>query len=94
MSEIYEGYERQYCELSDSLSRDGTSLAFLDGGTFIIKFVNSKSLFSSFKIEISDRIIVEVLFVFCYFGSWEVSECWVLFMNFRTKEAENLQNKV
>lgn len=31
MSEIYEGYERQYCELSDSLSRDGTSLAFLDG---------------------------------------------------------------
>lgn len=50
MSEIYEGYERQYCELSDSLSRDGTSVAFLDGGTCTIEFVNSKSLFSSFKI--------------------------------------------
>lgn len=32
MSEVFEGYERQYCELSANLSRKCTSAALLDGG--------------------------------------------------------------
>ncbi|MQM22087.1 hypothetical protein Taro_055135 [Colocasia esculenta] len=31
MSEVFEGYERQYCELSASLSRKCTSAGLLDG---------------------------------------------------------------
>jgi hypothetical protein len=33
MSEIFEGYERQYCELSANLSRKCTSILALHGGT-------------------------------------------------------------
>lgn len=32
MSEVFEGYERQYCELSANLSRKCTSAALLNGG--------------------------------------------------------------
>lgn len=32
MSDVYEGYERQYCELSVSLSGKCSALALLDGG--------------------------------------------------------------
>nr|DAD34941.1 TPA_asm: hypothetical protein HUJ06_005581 [Nelumbo nucifera] len=32
MSEVFEGYERQYCELSANLSRKCTSAGLLDGG--------------------------------------------------------------
>lgn len=32
MSEVFEAYERQYCEISASLSRKCTSAAQLDGG--------------------------------------------------------------
>ncbi|THU63378.1 hypothetical protein C4D60_Mb01t15140 [Musa balbisiana] len=31
MSEVFDGYERQYCEISASLSRKCTSAAFLNG---------------------------------------------------------------
>jgi hypothetical protein len=33
MSEVFEGYERQYCEVSASLSRNCTAASALDGGT-------------------------------------------------------------
>ncbi|MBA0801828.1 hypothetical protein Gohar_012171 [Gossypium harknessii] len=32
MSEVFEGYERQYCELSDNLTRSCTSASVLHGG--------------------------------------------------------------
>jgi hypothetical protein len=32
MSEVFEGYERQYCEASASLSRKCTAASALDGG--------------------------------------------------------------
>lgn len=32
MSEVFEGYERQYCELSANLSRKCSSSGLLDGG--------------------------------------------------------------
>lgn len=32
MSEVFEGYERQYCEISASLSRKCTTAAALEGG--------------------------------------------------------------
>lgn len=32
MSEVFEGYERQYCELSASLFKKCTSAGLLDGG--------------------------------------------------------------
>lgn len=32
MSEVFEGYERQYCKTSASLSRISTSTGVLDGG--------------------------------------------------------------
>jgi hypothetical protein len=33
MSEVFEGYERQYCEVSASLFRKCTAASALDGGT-------------------------------------------------------------
>lgn len=35
MSEVFEGYERQYCELSANLSRKCTSAGALGGGEII-----------------------------------------------------------
>lgn len=35
MSEVFEGYERQYCELSANLSRKCTSASALNGGISI-----------------------------------------------------------
>ena len=32
MSEVFEGYERQYCELSANLSKKCTAAGALDGG--------------------------------------------------------------
>lgn len=32
MSQVFEGYERQYCELSANLSKKCTSASLLDGG--------------------------------------------------------------
>lgn len=32
MSDVFEGYERQYCELSASLSRKCTAAGAVDGG--------------------------------------------------------------
>lgn len=32
MSQVFEGYERQYCELSANLSKKCTSAGMLDGG--------------------------------------------------------------
>lgn len=32
MSQVFEGYERQYCELSANLSKKITSASFLNGG--------------------------------------------------------------
>ena len=32
MSEVFEGYERQYCELSANLSKKCTAASLLDGG--------------------------------------------------------------
>lgn len=32
MSQVFEGYERQYCELSANLSKKITSASVLDGG--------------------------------------------------------------
>jgi hypothetical protein len=34
MSEVFEGYERQYCEISASLSRKCAAASALDGGTY------------------------------------------------------------
>lgn len=39
MSEVFEGYERQYCELSAGLSKKCTSATLLDGG--IIKLFHT-----------------------------------------------------
>ena len=38
MSEIFEGYERQYCELSASLSRKCTAALAVDGGTYVLNY--------------------------------------------------------
>lgn len=40
MSEVFDGYERQYCELSAILSRQCTAASALDGG----------NVFSLFKV--------------------------------------------
>ena len=32
MSQVFEGYERQYCEISANLSKKVTSATVLDGG--------------------------------------------------------------
>lgn len=32
MSQVFEGYERQYCEISANLARKCTSAGLLDGG--------------------------------------------------------------
>lgn len=37
MSEVFEGYERQYCEISASLSRKCTSAGQLDGGKILVR---------------------------------------------------------
>lgn len=40
MSEVFEGYERQYCELSANLSQKCTSATLVDGGeleTYLIE---------------------------------------------------------
>ena len=34
MSEVFEGYERQYCEISAALSRKCAAASALDGGTY------------------------------------------------------------
>jgi hypothetical protein len=36
MSEVFEGYERQYCEASASLSRKCTAASALNGGDLIL----------------------------------------------------------
>jgi len=36
MSSVFEGYERQYCELSAKLSKTCTAAAALNGGNWII----------------------------------------------------------
>lgn len=41
MSEVFEGYERQYCELSANLLKKCTSASLVDGGKlkgFLIEF--------------------------------------------------------
>ena len=45
MSEVFEGYERQYCDLSANLSRKCTAACALDGGTKI-KNVSFSSIFA------------------------------------------------
>lgn len=36
MSEVFDGYERQYCELSANVSRQCTAASALDGGNLIL----------------------------------------------------------
>lgn len=44
MSQVFEGYERQYCELSANLSRLCTAAGALDGGKFLSKNGGKKRL--------------------------------------------------
>ena len=39
MSEVFDGYERQYCELSANLAKKCTAIGSLDGGDFIVSCV-------------------------------------------------------
>lgn len=51
MSEVFEGYERQYCELSANLSRKCNSAALLDGGIAVyacLLFSNNLTRFHQF----------------------------------------------
>lgn len=51
MSEVFEGYERQYCELSANLSKKCTTAGALDGGDypgFALSFVSIAYDFNGF----------------------------------------------
>lgn len=37
MSQVFEGYERQYCELSANLSRKCTAASLLNGGKIRVR---------------------------------------------------------
>lgn len=50
MSEVFDGYERQFCELSTNISRQCTTASGLDGG-------NGFSLFGVIGFEI--RVIMK-----------------------------------
>jgi hypothetical protein len=56
MSEIFEGYERQYCELSANLSRKCTSILALHGGTRW--FSSSSSSSSSYVSHVGLRLMI------------------------------------
>lgn len=43
MSQVFDGYERQYCELSANLSRQCTGASSLDGGNAINLFLHTHS---------------------------------------------------
>ncbi|MBA0616895.1 hypothetical protein Godav_026382 [Gossypium davidsonii] len=43
MSEVFEGYERQYCELSDNLTRSCTSASVLHGDITVYQKVAEKT---------------------------------------------------
>ena len=51
MSEVFEGYERQYCELSANLSRKCTATGALNGG-------NSKTPLSNSQLNLME--------IFCF----------------------------
>lgn len=61
MSEVFEGYERQYCELSTNLSRKCTSASVLDGGMMQFCSTCNASLF----------FIFFMLFFLCHGGFCE-----------------------
>ncbi|MQM00853.1 hypothetical protein Taro_033585 [Colocasia esculenta] len=54
MSEVFEGYERQYCELSASLSRKCSSAGLLDGGNVKRLDEQKKGKFSEIKSGLED----------------------------------------
>jgi hypothetical protein len=47
MSQVFEGYERQYCEISASLSRKCTTAAALEGGKRVCAsvYISIKDIF-------------------------------------------------
>ncbi len=69
MSEIFEGYERQYCELSANLSRKCTSILALHGGTRW--FSSSSSYMSHVGLEL---MIFEAVFFPSVAFVWFLSE--------------------
>jgi hypothetical protein len=68
MSEIFEGYERQYCELSANLSRKCTSILALHGGT---RWFSSSSYMSHVGLEL---MIFEAVFFPSVAFVWFLSE--------------------
>lgn len=57
MSEVFEGYERQYCEQSANLSRQCTAASALDGGN-AIKSLSSHTLFNSTLVLLLLRLMI------------------------------------
>lgn len=57
MSDVFEGYERQYCELSANLSRKCNSAALLDGGITFYAPRFSFAYAHCFRINQLDSVI-------------------------------------
>jgi vesicle transport through interaction with t-SNAREs protein 1 len=58
MSEVFEGYERQYCEISAALSRKCAAASALDGGAYPSPRQNlSPSAAASFRLLLYPRLI-------------------------------------
>ncbi|WVZ21120.1 hypothetical protein V8G54_008442 [Vigna mungo] len=51
MSQVFDGYERQYCELSANLSRQCTGASSLDGGNAINLFLHTHSSIRKMDLE-------------------------------------------
>jgi vesicle transport through interaction with t-SNAREs protein 1 len=54
MSEVFDGYERQYCEISASLSRKCTAASSLSGGML------SPTIISRSRLELSTILLIDV----------------------------------
>lgn len=53
MSEVFEGYERQYCELSANLSKKCTAATALNGGKLELAM---KRLIPNYKLVMSNLL--------------------------------------
>lgn len=78
MSGVFEGYEKQYCELSDNLSKKCASAKLLDGGLFKPLF-NLGTHFLCFTCSLMRAHycmhLFVLLFVNCYWWEIRVKMC-------------------
>lgn len=72
MSEVFDGYERQYCEISASLSKKCTSAGLLDGGDVLLHF----DLFSLLNAYEDVIFLINLHFQLVYALLAVISLCW------------------